>query len=222
METKKMKKLLKNRNQRFFTLIELLVVIAIIAILASMLLPALNKAREKAKSITCVSNLKQLGIAYVMYMDDNDNNHYTPANRLVNGAYYSWASYIAPYINSGIKFSSADRMKFLNEEIFQCPSYQYTYPSYSYGINRYVASKARTHKNVTSRPAHMMLLGEGNHLVLGNSNWYRLSTVLDVDVARHISSSNVLFIQGNVTSILKNDSKWSTINLSSGYFRATY
>ena len=62
----------RNRLRQGFTLIELLVVIAIIAILAAILFPVFAKAREKARQISCVSNMKQLGLAILQYQQDND------------------------------------------------------------------------------------------------------------------------------------------------------
>ena len=78
-----------------FTLIELLVVVAIIGILASLLLPTLGKAREKAKIAVCTSNLKQIGTAVIMYLDDNDG--YYPYTRSSSVTPHSWDDFLSSY-----------------------------------------------------------------------------------------------------------------------------
>src|SRR5579859_226905 len=94
-----------NMNRKnAFTLIELLVVIAIIAILAAILFPVFAQAREKARSISCLSNMKELGLAFMQYEQDNDEQ------MIVNDDLWGqgWAGKIYPYVKSGGVYGCPD------------------------------------------------------------------------------------------------------------------
>jgi len=105
------------RHTRAFTLIELLVVIAIIGILAAMLLPALNKAREKGRMAVCVSNLRQISIALHLYTDENDGYMPTPSG---GAGVPTWPKLLGRYMPQKGTTSTAPPNR-----VFVCPTAKY-------------------------------------------------------------------------------------------------
>jgi prepilin-type N-terminal cleavage/methylation domain-containing protein len=179
-------------SRRGFTLIELLVVIAIIAIMAAILFPVFAQAREKGRQATCLSNLKQIGTAFSMYLQDYDESFpNTGVADLWQGRYWRWP--LKPYLGYGRQADPANPLKSSGSDahILVCPSdptaraqwdsTSYAYSSAFYHTPEHVNKKAMGLPTVTQSlaavqyPAGKALVGEwlSNHASPKNADWWK-------------------------------------------------
>ncbi|MBU8902134.1 MAG: DUF1559 domain-containing protein [Victivallales bacterium] len=194
----------KNRNSLNFTLIELLVVIAIIAILAAMLLPALNKAREAAKAISCVSNLKQLGVAQEVYLDDYDGIFCIADGASANAYLGTWAYFLLPYLNRKLPPSIIDGTyykDFFQTGVVLCPSKkEFIDMGLSYGMNENLVSNK---KAKVKEPTICALMADKIDDAHGNfgaetDNNTRIFWDDSMGYRHNNLKTNILFVDGHV------------------------
>ena len=219
----------KRVKRRKFTLIELLVVIAIISILAAMLLPALKQAKERAQSISCLSNLKQLGANVTMYANDFNGLlmpiHESEGNRLW------WDQLISPYfnrknLNEGDSINEGFGNNYMKCPVvpkrsgFSGPTYGANYPAVLglLGQTRYSVASIKLHQlrsstctftdrndEIDSRHFYSPIVSSWKPVYDldgdGVNDSFNLSCPYNMASPRHSGRLNVLFAGGNAENM---------------------
>lgn len=192
------------RKRKGFTLIELLVVIAIIAVLVALLLPAVQQAREAARQTQCKNNLKQLGLAFHNYA--NDNKVFPPGGQPNAGYLIGWTAKIFPYIDESNRFFAIDKFAknalvtvnpyrfdtaphyggdpaYGTVPVFACPSSELGATASEYVLaapQQYVQSQGALHYRANSGSATVGLVTKGptNGVAFPAANQYSTSGVI--------------------------------------------
>jgi prepilin-type N-terminal cleavage/methylation domain-containing protein/prepilin-type processing-associated H-X9-DG protein len=187
-----------------FTLIELLVVIAIIAVLASLLLPALSRAKESARTAHCLSQMRQIGLAVRLYADDNDDEFPRSQHSAFAHSQLAWGRAVAPQLAQ-----DAATWTNLLRGVYHCPRDPRTTP-WSYGQNVYFelnpesddyTGSPQTWRRVASIPNPSATIlqaetpGSVDHVM--PHFWMTSQDATDVDAHRHKSRSNYNFVDGH-------------------------
>jgi prepilin-type N-terminal cleavage/methylation domain-containing protein/prepilin-type processing-associated H-X9-DG protein len=215
-------------SRGFFTLIELLVVIAIIAILASMLLPALSQAREKARSISCMANIRQQGTAVMLYLDDNDNTWGTAMLPGSDGTTTYWYTIVAQYLGQCNDFTQSSLQTQVldakNLGVLRCPSDGTTtaagnpYPNYTFNSRASNVPQGLDHRKFSTikNPSAIMMSMDGiNNTYCANLNYvYRTHPVFTLggdyyngkDMSRYARHNgvNVVYVDGHAARVNRN------------------
>ncbi len=195
--------------RRGFTLIELLVVIAIIAILAAILFPVFARAREKARQASCQSNLKQLGLAFLMYVQDYDERVCSLCtNGLLGQQCYVWV--LQPYVK--------------NDQIFSCPTDNYDridWSSYNLSIGRLNGRSYGMNNRFNTRPKISVFEAPAQVLALADTTGTDWSGSIGshgwgwrYPYARHIEGANVVYLDGHA--------KWNRADWFPGHLSEWY
>lgn len=186
-----------------FTLIELLVVIAIIALLAALLLPALGRAKESARTTQCLSQMRQLGLAVRLYADENEDTFPRSQHSAFANGQLPWERSVAAQLGS-----STTAWTNLLASVYHCPSDKRAAPL-SYGLNVYYElgpdddyqGKPQTWRRTTAVPnasATILFAETGSNAdhIMPNF-WVTPADAADVDAKRHKTRSNYTFVDGH-------------------------
>lgn len=190
-----------------FTLIELLVVIGIIAVLAGLVLPALSRAKQKARSIQCLNQMRQLGLGVRLHASDNEDAFPRSQHSAFANGELPWERAIAPELGS-----STTTWSTLLNGVYHCPADRRTTP-WSYGLNVYFElgpdddypGKPQSWRNYHSvpRPSATVLFSENQSGVdhIMPNFWSGPQDAVDVPTRRHLGRASYAFVDGHAESL---------------------